>query len=163
MPRCPRDSQESSPAPQFESISSSVLSLLSGPTLTSIHDYWKNHSWNDRPVAVALARLLLEYCSQFFFQVFPAFLNRKCTQKCLIQITKQIMVRNEKNLIFPKRSFLWKDVVIFSLFKLIWKSCCESQNYLQRIWNNCLAKDSDIVKYYTSKCVHTCVHACMCV
>ena len=35
----PRDSQESSPAPQFESINSSVLSLLYGPTLTSIHDY----------------------------------------------------------------------------------------------------------------------------
>ena len=40
-PCCPRGSQESSPAPQFESISSSVLSLLYGPTLTSIHDYWK--------------------------------------------------------------------------------------------------------------------------
>ena len=37
---------ESSPAPQFESISSSVLSLLYGPTLTSIHDYWKNHSFD---------------------------------------------------------------------------------------------------------------------
>ena len=30
----------------FESISSSVLSLLYGPTLTSIHDYWKNHSFD---------------------------------------------------------------------------------------------------------------------
>ena len=30
-------------APQFESISSSVLSFLYGPTLTSIHDYWKSH------------------------------------------------------------------------------------------------------------------------
>ena len=39
---CPRDSQESSPAPEFESINSSLLSLLYGPTLTSIHDYWKN-------------------------------------------------------------------------------------------------------------------------
>ena len=35
---------ESSSAPQFESISSSVLSLPHGPTLTSVHDYWKNHS-----------------------------------------------------------------------------------------------------------------------
>ena len=31
---------------QFERISSSVLSLLYGPTLTSIHDYWKNHSFD---------------------------------------------------------------------------------------------------------------------
>ena len=38
-PCSPRDSQESSPAPQFKSINSSALSLLHGPTLTSIHDY----------------------------------------------------------------------------------------------------------------------------
>ena len=43
---CPRDSQESSPAPQFKSISSLALSLLYGPTLTSIRDYWKNHSFD---------------------------------------------------------------------------------------------------------------------
>ena len=39
-PCSPRDSQESSPTPHFKSISSSVLSLLYGPTLTSVHDYW---------------------------------------------------------------------------------------------------------------------------
>ena len=38
-PCCPRDCQESSLAPQFKSINSSVLSLLYGPTLTSVHDY----------------------------------------------------------------------------------------------------------------------------
>jgi len=38
--------QESSPTPQFESINSSALSLLYGPTLTSVHDYWKNHSFD---------------------------------------------------------------------------------------------------------------------
>ena len=31
---------------QFESINSSALSLLYGPTVTSIHDYWKNHSFD---------------------------------------------------------------------------------------------------------------------
>ena len=41
-PCCPRDSQESSPTPQFKSINSSVLSLLYGPSLTYIHDYWKH-------------------------------------------------------------------------------------------------------------------------
>ena len=45
-PCCPRDSQESCAAPQFESISSLVLRLLHGPTLTSIHNYWKNHSFD---------------------------------------------------------------------------------------------------------------------
>ena len=36
--------QESSPTPQFKSINSSALSFLHSPTLTSIHDYWKNQS-----------------------------------------------------------------------------------------------------------------------
>ena len=45
-PCCPRGPQESSPAPQFKSISSLALSLLYSPTLIPIHDYWKNHSFN---------------------------------------------------------------------------------------------------------------------
>ena len=40
-----QDSQESSPTPQFKSINSSALSFLHTPTLTSIRDYWKNHSF----------------------------------------------------------------------------------------------------------------------
>ena len=43
-PCSPRDSQESSPTPQFKNINSSALSLLHSPTLTSIHDHWKNHN-----------------------------------------------------------------------------------------------------------------------
>ena len=45
-PCSPRDCQESSPTPQFKSINSLVLSFLFSPTLTSIHDYWKNHSFD---------------------------------------------------------------------------------------------------------------------
>ena len=40
-PCSPRDSQESSPTPQFKSIISSVFSFLYNPTFTSVHDYWK--------------------------------------------------------------------------------------------------------------------------
>ena len=43
-PCSPRDSQESSPTPQFISINSLPLSCLHSPTLTSIHDHRKNHS-----------------------------------------------------------------------------------------------------------------------
>ena len=39
-----RDSQESSPTAQLKSINSLVLRFLYSPTLTSIHDHWKNHS-----------------------------------------------------------------------------------------------------------------------
>ena len=45
-PCSPRDSQESSPTPQFKCINSSALSLLHSPTLTSIHDHRENHSLN---------------------------------------------------------------------------------------------------------------------
>ena len=44
-PYTPRDSQKFSPTPQCKSINSSVLSFVYSPTLTSIHDYWKNHSF----------------------------------------------------------------------------------------------------------------------
>ena len=43
-PCSPRDSQESSPTPQFKSIHSLVLSSLYSPTLTSIHDHWKKYN-----------------------------------------------------------------------------------------------------------------------
>ena len=42
-PFSPRDSQESSPTPQFKSINFSALGLLYGPTLTTIHDAWKSY------------------------------------------------------------------------------------------------------------------------
>ena len=43
-PCSPRDCQESSSTPQFKSINFLVLSFLYSPTLTSIHEHWKNHS-----------------------------------------------------------------------------------------------------------------------
>ena len=45
-PCSPRDSQESSPTPKFKNISSSAFNFFYSPTLTSIHDYWKNHSFD---------------------------------------------------------------------------------------------------------------------
>ena len=45
-PCSPRDSQESSPIPQFKTINSLALNFLYIPTLTSIDDYWKNHSFD---------------------------------------------------------------------------------------------------------------------
>ena len=45
-PCSPRDSQESSPTPQYKSINSLALSFLYGPSLISVHDNWKNHSFD---------------------------------------------------------------------------------------------------------------------
>ena len=41
-----KELSESLSEPQFKSINSLVLSLLYGPTLTSMHDYRKNHSFD---------------------------------------------------------------------------------------------------------------------
>ena len=63
-----RDSQESSPAPQFESIKYSVLSLLYDPTLISIPDYCKNHSFDcmnlclPSDVSVLFCFLIIYFC-----------------------------------------------------------------------------------------------------
>ena len=38
--------EDSSPTPVFKSINSSALSFLYVPTLTSIHDYWQNYSFD---------------------------------------------------------------------------------------------------------------------
>ena len=41
-----KDSQESIPTPQFKRINSLVLNFVYSPAVTSIHDYWKNHSFH---------------------------------------------------------------------------------------------------------------------
>ena len=51
-PCSPKDSQESSPTPQFKSIISSVLNFLYSPVLTSTHDYWKKDSFDQRDLCV---------------------------------------------------------------------------------------------------------------
>ena len=62
-----RDSQESSPTPQFESINSLALSLLYSPTLTSIHDFCKNHRFDDMGFVSKVMSLI-------FFKTLPSFI-----------------------------------------------------------------------------------------
>ena len=73
----PMDSQESSPTTQFKGISSSVFSLLHGPALTSIHDYWKNYHLTIWTLVGKVMSLLLNSVSRFVI----AFLPRS---KCLL-------------------------------------------------------------------------------
>ena len=59
------DSQESSPTPQFKSINSSVFTILHGPILTSIHDYWEKTTaltrWTFIGKVIYLSRLILMF------------------------------------------------------------------------------------------------------
>ena len=70
-PCSPRDSQESSPTPQFKSINSSVLSFLHSPTLTSIYDHRKNHSLDRRTFVGKVISLLLNMLSRLVITLLP--------------------------------------------------------------------------------------------
>ena len=70
-PCSPRDSQESSPTPQFKSINSLALSLLHSPTLTSIRDHRKNHSLDWRTLVGKVMSLLLNILSRLVITFLP--------------------------------------------------------------------------------------------
>ena len=70
-PCCPRDSQESPPTPQLKSVNSSTFNLLYGPTLTCIHDYWKNHSLIIWTFVGKAMLLLFNMLSRFVIAFLP--------------------------------------------------------------------------------------------
>ena len=70
-PCSPRDSQVSSPTPQFKSINSSVLSFLHSPTLTSIHDHRKNIALTRRTLVGKVMSLLLNILSRLVITFLP--------------------------------------------------------------------------------------------
>ena len=67
---------ESSPTPQFKSISSSALSRLHSPTLTSVHDHWKNHSLTRRTFVGKVMSLLLNMLSRLVITFLPRSKHR---------------------------------------------------------------------------------------
>ena len=72
-PFSPGDPQESSPiTPQFKNISSSVLSFLYGPTLTSTRDHWKNHSFDYMDFVGKVMSLLFNMLSRFVIAFLPS-------------------------------------------------------------------------------------------
>ena len=61
---------ESSPTPQFKSINSVALSLLYGPILTSIHDYWKNLTFISKGMSLffnMLSRFVIAFLPRSIF------------------------------------------------------------------------------------------------
>ena len=77
FPHWPRDSQDSSPAPQIESINSLVLSLLYGVTVTSVHNYCKTITLSIWRFVGKVISLLFNMLLRFVI----AFLSRS---KCLL-------------------------------------------------------------------------------
>ena len=95
FPCRPGNSQESSLAPQFKSINSSVVSLLYGTTLTSVHDYYKSCSLIIWTFVGKVMSLLINALSRFV----RAFLPRS---RCLLitwlhSLSTVILEPNELN------------------------------------------------------------------
>ena len=67
----PRDSQESSWTPQFKSINSLWLSFLCSPTLTSMHDYWKNQALTRWAFVGKVMSLLFNMLSMLVIAFLP--------------------------------------------------------------------------------------------
>ena len=63
--------EESSPAPQFKSISSSAFSFLYGPTLISIHDSWKTKALIRQTFVGKVMSLLFNMLSRFVIAFLP--------------------------------------------------------------------------------------------
>ena len=65
----------SSPVPQFKGINSSALSLLPGPNFTSIHDYWKNQSFDQMDFVGKVMSLFFNMLSTCVIALLP---KNKC-------------------------------------------------------------------------------------
>ena len=100
-PCSPRDSQESSTL-QFKTINSLALSFLYSPTLTSIHDHWKNLNNMYKNLLIHNAVLLLSSCSSFSLKTYyilsvsldNIFLRWKNSQ---LMIKSQLFSKHNKN------------------------------------------------------------------
>ena len=87
-----RDSQESSPT-QFKTINSLALSFLYSPTLTSIHDYWKNHSLARRIFVGKVKSLLFNMLSMLAITFLP---RSKCLLISWLQLPSAVIWSPEK-------------------------------------------------------------------
>ena len=66
-----KNSQVSSPTPQFKSIISSALSFLYSPTFTSIHDYWESYSFDKTDRFGKVMSLPFKMLSGLFMAFLP--------------------------------------------------------------------------------------------
>ena len=84
---CPRDSQVSSPAPQYETISSSMLSLLYGPTLTLYVTTGNTIALTIQTSVGKIMSLLFNMLSRFVIAFLP---RSKCLLISWLQSTSMV-------------------------------------------------------------------------
>ena len=100
IPCSPRDSQEYSITLQLKSINSSGFSFLYGPTLTSIHDHWTNHSFDYTDLCQQSMSLLFSTLSRFVIVFLP---RSKCLLIPWLQLPFAVILepKKTKSVVFP--------------------------------------------------------------
>ena len=93
-PFCPRDSQKSSPAPHFESINSSVLSLLYSPVLYITTG--KTMTWTMQTFSDKVMSQVFDTLSRFVIAFLLFFANFICCKySCIAQLVKHLPAMRE--------------------------------------------------------------------
>ena len=116
----PKGSQKSSATPQFKSISSLALSFLYGPSLTSIHDYWKNHTFNRQTFVNKVMSVLLNMLSRL---VVAFLLRSKYLLISWLQSSSAVILEPEKIV-----SHCFPIYIKFNCFPIY-------QQWTSKIWN----------------------------
>ena len=122
----PRDCQESSPALQFESINSLVLTLLYGPTHISLHDYWINHTFDYTEFIGKIMSLLFNMLSRLVIAFLPR--SKHLLLSCLHSPSVVILEPKKKkfvtvSIVFPSicHEVMGLDAMIFIFCMLSFK------------------------------------------
>ena len=126
----PRDSQESSPAPQCRKINSLVLNLLYGPILTPVHDYWKNHSFDCTDLIWWSAISAFSYAK--FVIAFPP--RSKCLLISWLQTPSAVILEHKKIKSVTVSNFsssICHEVILvfFSVFQIPYSSLYKLKHY----------------------------------
>ena len=121
-----KDSQESSPTPQFKSSNSSALSFLYCPTLTSIHDYWKNHNLTIQTFVGKVMFLLFNMLSKLVIAFLPRskHLLISWLQSPSAVILEPLEVKSlTVSIVSPSicLEVMWPDALIFVFWMLSFK------------------------------------------
>ena len=116
-------SKDSSPTPQFKSINSLVLSFLHSPTLTSIHDHWKNHSLTRWTFVGKVMSLLFNMLSRLVITFRPKsrHLLISCVQSPPAVILEPRKIKSDTvSTVFPSISHevMGPDAMIF-VFRML--------------------------------------------
>ena len=109
-----QDSQESSPTSQFKSINSLVLSFCYSPVLTSVHDYWKNHSFNRQTFVDKVMSLFFNMLSRLVIVFLP-----RSKRRLISWLQSPSAVTLE-----PKKIKSVTDVFFGILLLFLWSNSC---------------------------------------